>query len=148
MNLGAITDLGSTDKTPSKKIVLESSRACVNLVELFPELSGSYSQSAGLNALTGQFYGSGMSLSVSGAKSGAGRYRIQADGFESMWLLTQELVMRLSSYYAKLSQEVEITYREALPTDDLRLVIDEHLTLRRELEEMSKSLEQCCVQFR
>jgi len=85
---------------------------------------------------------------VGGAKSGAGKYRVQADNFESMWLLTQELVVRLNNFYAKLNQEVEITYREPLPTDDLKLVIDEHLALRKDLEEMSKSLEQCCVQFR
>lgn len=76
------------------------------------------------------------------------RYRIQSESFDSIWLIAQELVLRLNTYHSKQSHDVQITYNEPLPTDELRIVIDRHLELRKSLEVMSQNLEQCCVQFR
>ena len=137
---------GIDSKSNLKKIVLETNRPCVNLNEIFPEFSSSYTSS---NMIIAQYFGhSNMSMLIQGAKTGSYRYRIQAENFEYLWILTQEFVIRLNSYYSKLSQDVEIKYLDPLPTDEFRQVIDRHLQLRQTIEKNKEILEQYCVQFR
>ena len=131
-----------------KKLTLETNKPCVNLTEIFPEFAASYAAASG-NVLTAQFYGHPkLNISINCSKSGSSRYRIYSDDYDSMWLIVQELVTRLSSHFAKQSQEVLINYQETLPTQDLKLIIDRHLELRQILDTYTQNLEQCCVQFR
>lgn len=131
-----------------KKITIETNRPCVNLVDIFPEFAGSYIQANG-NIIAGQYYGHAyLNITLQGSKSGANRYRIQSDTYDSLWIILQEFVSRLDAHFKKSGQQLEMVYHDALPTDEFRLVIDRHLELRQSLEMLKDSLEKCCVQFR
>ena len=131
-----------------KKITLETNRPCANLTEIFPEFGSSYQQASG-NLLAATFYGhANINVTIQGAKSGANRYRLQSDSYESLWLITQEFISRLESHFSKQSQDLTITYQESLPIEDFRSMIDKHLELRQNLEGYKEMLEQSCIQFR
>ena len=100
--------------------------------------------------LVAQFYGhsTASSVSIQGAKSGSNKYRLQADSLENLSLLAQEFVARLKAHFKKQSQDVEIFYKETLPTDEFKQAIDKHLELRLSCEHAKEVLEQCCTQFR
>lgn len=130
------------------KITIETNKPCINLADLFPEFAGSYVAANG-NMLAAQFYGHpNINIMIQGSKSGSGRYRLQSETMESLWLISQELVQRLNAYYTKQSQSVEIYFKESLPLDEFRVIIDRHLQLRQHLERYKELLEQTCVQFR
>lgn len=131
-----------------KKITLDSSKPCVNLIDIFPEFAGSYSSSNG-NVLSAQIYGhANVSISIQGSKSGLNRYRLQSENYETLWLILQEFVLRLQTFYSKQSSEVSLKYQENLPTEEFRFMIDKHLELRQSIEKHKENLEKCCVQFR
>lgn len=131
-----------------KKIVLESNKPCVNLNEIFPEFAGSYVATNG-NILVGQYFGhTNTNISIQGSKTGQNRYKIQSESLDKIWLVANEFVLRLNSYYSKQSTDVSITYNEQLPTEELKNIIDKHLDLRKNMESLSQNLEQCSVQFR
>lgn len=131
-----------------KKITLEASKPCVNISEVFPELAGSYSAANG-NILSAQIYGhANENITIQGSKTGANRYRLQSESYESLWLILQEFVQRIQLFYSKQSQEIVLNYQESLPIEDFRVVIDKHLELRQTLERHKENLEKCCIQFR
>jgi hypothetical protein len=134
-----------------KKLTIETNRACVNLVELFPEFSGSYSSANG-NILAAQFYGHAhVNVSIQAAKSGSNRYRLQTDAptYDYLCLLMREFVQRLEAHFQKQSQPIEMSFAaDQLPTDELKVCIDKHLELRHTLETYKEAIEKCCVQFR
>jgi Bardet-Biedl syndrome 9 protein len=135
-------------KSDQKKITIETNKPCVNLTELFPEFSGSYIAANG-NIIAAQFYGHNhINVLVQAAKSGANRYRIQSDTYDSLWLVAQEFVSRLQSHFSKQSQDVTIIYKESLPMDDYRQLIDKHLELRQKTEGYKEMIEKYSVQFR
>lgn len=142
------SDTNKSIKVPSlRKLVLETNKPCINLSEIFPEFAGSYVSANG-NTLAAQYYGHPtFNVSIQGSKAG-NRYRFQSENLESMWLIAQEFVIRLNSFFGKQSQDVSITYHDPLPIEDLKLTIDKHLELRQSMEALSNNLEQCCVQFR
>lgn len=139
----------------AKKVTIDSNRPCVNLVDLFPEFAGSYSAANG-NILAAQFYGHAhVNITIQAAKSGANRYRLQADSnsIDYLSLLTREFVARLEAHYkgsgGGQSAPLEITFSpDQLPTDELRAFIDKHLELRHTLNSYKETIEKCCVQFR
>ena len=142
----------SIDKKSSqsnlKKITIETNKPCANLTEIFPEFSASYSSANG-NTIVAQFFGHSMtSVSIQGSKSGTNKYRIQSDSFDNLWIVAQEFVLRLKEYFKKQNQDVELVYKESLPTDEFKFIIDKHLELRQSLERFKEMLEQCCIQFR
>jgi Bardet-Biedl syndrome 9 protein len=132
-----------------KKLTFETSKPCLNLIDLFPEFSSSHIPSNG-NCLAAQFYGHPqINILIQGSKSGASRYRLQSEtSMDALWLLTEEFLQRLNSYYAKQSQTIEIVYKESLPFDDFRDIIDRHLQLRQYIERYKEMLEQTSAQFR
>jgi Bardet-Biedl syndrome 9 protein len=137
-----------TQQSGLKKITIETNKPCANLTEIFPEFSASFSQANG-NTLVAQFFGhSNTSISIQGAKSGSNKYRLQSDTLESLWLVAQEFIMRLKAHFKKQSQDVDIYFKETLPTEEFKLVIDKHLELRQSAESSKVMLEQCCIQFR
>ncbi|RNA27204.1 PTHB1 isoform X1 [Brachionus plicatilis] len=131
-----------------KKITIETNRPCANLTEIFPEFASSYIPANG-NVISAQFYGlANLNIIVQAAKSGSGRYRLQSDNYESLWLISKEFVTRLNAFYSKQSQALELMYQENLPTEDLRAIIDKHLDLRYKIESQKEHLEKSCSQFR
>lgn len=137
-----------SNKSQIKKITIETNRSCVNLTEIFPEFAASYISANG-NVISAQFYGmANMNIIIQAAKSGIGRYRLQSDNYESLWLISKEFVTRLNTFYTKQSQTLELMYQENLPTEELRIIIDKHLDLRNKIENQKEHLEKSCSQFR
>lgn len=131
-----------------KKITIETNRPCVNLTEIFPEFAASYMPSGG-NVISAQFYGmANVNIIIQASKSGSGRYRLQAENYESLWLISKEFVTRLNTFYSKQSPDLELVYQENLPTEDFRAIIDQHLELRYKIENQKELLEKSCSQFR
>lgn len=132
-----------------KKVTIDSNKPCVNLVDLFPEFSASYSSATG-NVIAAQFFGHAqVNVTIQGAKSGANRYRLQSDSnsYDYLCLLTREFVTRLEAHFK--SSGVELSFAsDQLPADDLKLCMDRHLELRQVLCGYKEAIEKCCVQFR
>lgn len=125
----------------------------MNLVDLFPEFSASYSSATG-NVLAAQFFGHAhVNITIQAAKSGANRYRLQSDSnsYDYLSLLTREFVSRLENHSSSKSGggSVDLSFSsDNLPTDELKLCIDRHLELRHILNSYKEAIEKCCVQFR
>lgn len=133
--------------TSTKKVTIDSNRPCVNLIDLFPEFSSSYSAANG-NILAAQFFGHAhVNVTIQAAKTGANRYRLQSDSSSSDYLslLTREFISRLF----KSQSGIELTFSaDQLPVDELSRCINKHLELRHTLNFYKEAIEKCGVQFR
>jgi Bardet-Biedl syndrome 9 protein len=80
----------------------------------------------------------------------AGRYRVQSNSFEGMWLLTAELVRRLREYYERVdrTEPLRIDIPEPLPLEEYFSVIDTHEQMRVEQSEAQMRLARAAHQFR
>nr|CCA23890.1 conserved hypothetical protein [Albugo laibachii Nc14] len=73
----------------------------------------------------------------------AGRYRIQSDHLEALWIPAKFLVTRLQAL-----PSMEIVYREPLPLADFFRVVESHLLLRNEKSELAAMINDRAQQFR
>ena len=80
----------------------------------------------------------------------AGRYRIQSNSFEGMWLLTSELVRRLRDYYDRTDRAEPLRFDipEPLPLDEYFNVIDTHAQMRVEQNDAQTRLAHAAHQLR
>lgn len=81
----------------------------------------------------------------------AGRMRVQANDFGSMWLVLEELRRRLTNYFLGVegpNSSFKILYQEALPLEDLYGLIDHHFYARKDSLALEKTLEDRAHQFR
>ncbi|GLE10365.1 hypothetical protein PINS_up022466 [Pythium insidiosum] len=113
---------------------------------------------SGTNVLSFQYY-NGVEATILVSKN-AGRYRIQSNELEALWLVSSELVERLKQFFAPHQQAeskqrddltasgVEIFYQEPLPLADFFGTIDQHFALRKEKLEISAELNDRAHQFR
>ena len=58
-----------------------------------------------------------------------GRYRIQGSCFEALWLITQELVLRLLTHFST-GEPLQVTFQEDLPLQDYFQLIDHHAKVK------------------
>lgn len=122
----------------------------------------------GTNVLSFQYY-NGVEATILVSKN-AGRYRIQANELEALWMVSNELVQRLRTHYdaqqqqrqadaaadAKLSSDgavnegegFEVFYQEPLPLADFFSTIDTHFALRREKLDVAAEMNDRAHQFR
>lgn len=102
-----------------------------------------------------QFYGGAADVTILVSKAG-GRYRVQSDALDGLWLITGELARRLRNYYAEAeggfasSPEgpFTVSYDDALPLEDYLEVVEAHFSARAKLSAMRAKLEDRAVQFR
>jgi len=79
---------------------------------------------------------------------------VQASEFASLWVLTQELSLRLTEHFAaqEQGQAVEdpfsISYQDSLPLHDYFALMDDHFTFRKHLEELRTDLADRTQQYR
>jgi len=98
-------------------------------------------------------YISGTEATVLVSKSSC-RFCVQASEFASLWVLAQELSMRLIKYFEKeeQGQQVEdpftISYQDSLPLHDYFALMDDHFTFRKHLEELRTDLADRTQQYR
>lgn len=150
-------------KSAEYKITLTANRAPPQLVHIFDDMVSqavgpaaaalSASAAQGSNVLSFQYF-SGADATILVSKTG-GRYRIQSDTFEAMWLVAQELCRRLVLYYAQAEASMSaaegpftITYDEPVPMEDFFEVIDAHFAARLAVSELAQQLEARAHQFR
>jgi len=128
-------------KNATYKITLDTNRLPPALPALFDDVlamspaGAEAAQASGGNALTFQCH-SGECITILVSKN-AGRYRLQSDHFEAIWVLADELVRRLTSYYQGPGSDAggghgpfAVSFTENLPLQDYWAVIDAHFQAR------------------
>ncbi|KAG2488148.1 hypothetical protein HYH03_013291 [Edaphochlamys debaryana] len=117
--------------------------------------SGGGAAGSSASVLSFQFYGGAGEVTILVSKAG-GRYRIQSNVLESMWLVAKELAQRLSRYYAESEAGLPsppegpfaVSYEDNLPLDDFFEVVEQHFAARLRVAELRQALEDRAVQFR
>ena len=121
------------------------------LTSLFEDVGGPAAAAQG-NALSFQFW-CGDEITVIVSKSG-GRYRLQSNSVEAMWLLADELIARLAAYFAAETGPAPpegrfaISFSEALPLDDFFILVDAHFAARSAVSASTAMLAERATQFR
>ena len=147
-------------KNAEFKITVGTNHAPPQLTTIFEDLvnqaSSGVSQavhagSSGANVLSFQFY-SGQDCTILVSKTG-GRYRLQSDQLEAMWLPLHELHKRLLGYYGSEggpanANNLVVSYEDPLPMDDFFEVVEHHFGVRKRVAEMKGQLEDRAIQFR
>ncbi|KAG2525481.1 hypothetical protein JM18_003550, partial [Phytophthora kernoviae] len=121
------------------------------------------------NVLSFQYY-NGVDATILVSKN-AGRYRIQSNELEALWMVSHDLVARLRAYFDGREQDsdakgdggykvgesgsassaqsvLEVFYQEPLPLADFFGAIDAHFALRKEKLELAAQLNDRAHQFR
>lgn len=130
-----------TKKQNDFKIIFDTNKSCINTNELFADIGATASTSSG-NLVNIHYYG-GNDVSIQASKS-SNRYRIQSDSFESMWLVANEFIKRIT----KSQKDFSIVYQDVLPNEEYKNLMDKHLQLRINSERYKEMIEQSSIQFR
>ncbi|KAK2178858.1 hypothetical protein NP493_524g01017 [Ridgeia piscesae] len=134
-------------KNANFRITIDTNKPPVNLNDLFPDLLGENAGGAG-NALGFRYYGLAPVITVLASKTSQ-RYRLQSDEFEFMWLVLNELVTRLSSYFASHKQvDFKVSYTGDLPLQEYFVIIERHFECRLTDDNLYKLLADRAAQFR
>jgi len=146
-------------KNAAFKITLDTNRLPPSMPALFDDVlatapaAAEAARSSGGNALSFQCC-SGEVVTVLVSKN-AGRYRLQSDQFEAMWLVADELCRRLAAYYEGPgagagggSGPFAVTYTDALPLQDYWAVIDAHFAARGDVLATRRQLSNRAAEFR
>ncbi|KAL0044614.1 hypothetical protein WJX82_002814 [Trebouxia sp. C0006] len=126
------------------KVTLDTNQPPPQLVDLFQDMVAQAQmdlQQPGQYANVMSFkYMRGPVVTILVSKS-AGRYRIQSDSFEAMWLIVQELCQRLRHFFitaesseqerAGSQEDFAITFKEAVPLEELWASIEKHWQARQ-----------------
>ncbi|XP_032944718.1 protein PTHB1 isoform X3 [Rhinolophus ferrumequinum] len=77
------------------------------------------------------------------------RYRIQSEQFEDLWLITNELIIRLREYFEKQGiKDFACSFSGSMPLQEYFELIDHHFELRINGEKLEELLSERAVQFR
>ena len=134
-------------KNPNHKITLETNLPPPPLQVLFDDVVSHSGESTSLSALSFQ-YNNSTDATILVSKN-ANRFRLQASHFESLWLLTAELVRRIKIYYAAQGGEpLKIKYTESIPFPNYFEVIESHFQSRLQLAASQQNLSERAHQFR
>jgi Bardet-Biedl syndrome 9 protein len=82
------------------------------------------------------------------------KFCVQASEFAALWVLADELCLRLQEYFATHpaddggEQPFEISYQDSLPLHDYFALIDDHFELRKHLEGLRADLADRTQQYR
>lgn len=161
-------------KASTFKFTLETNHAPLELARVFedmfhqpfctPEWAKAVAAGAGANVMSFQYY-NGVEATILVSKN-AGRYRVQSTELEALWMVSSELVTRLTAAVAARSSIAEVNdddddngsandhaglevfYDEPLPLADFFGAIDAHFALRTEKLELAAVLNDRAHQFR
>jgi Bardet-Biedl syndrome 9 protein len=143
-------------KSATYKLQLDCNRQPPALQTLFqdmlsqPHVPSSFGQ--GMSNLVSVQYVSGTEATVLVSKQ-ACRFTVQASEFASLWVLTQELSLRLAQFYetqenGQSDDPFTISYQDSLPLHDYFALMDDHFTFRKHLEELRADLADRTQQYR
>ncbi|KAF6030431.1 BBS9 [Bugula neritina] len=126
------------------KVTIDTNKPPVNLNDIFPDLLGMNAGGQGA-ALGFQFYG-GPVITLLASKTSQ-RYRIQSDDFASMWLITKDLIDRLTSHFGPNSG-LQCSHHGSMPLQEFFETMDAHFEYRIHAVKYKELLEQKALQFR
>ncbi|PNI35736.1 BBS9 isoform 12, partial [Pan troglodytes] len=119
---------GQPSKTASHKITIDTNKSPVSLLSLFPGFA-SQSDDDQVNVMGFHFLG-GARITVLASKTSQ-RYRIQSEQFEDLWLITNELILRLQEYFEKQGvKDFACSFSGSIPLQEYFELIDHHFELR------------------
>lgn len=139
------------EKDASHKITIDSNKPCVNLNELFQDVSRKDVEVA--HNSTGFKLSCGSTVSVLSSRNSQ-RYRVQSGSFPALWLVLAELTSRLDKHFqeggirADDGEPLKLVVRQDLPLKQYYHLIDQHFSKRKALQECMAALEQRAVEFR
>ncbi|NP_001334973.1 protein PTHB1 isoform 12 [Homo sapiens] len=137
---------GQPSKTASHKITIDTNKSPVSLLSLFPGFA-SQSDDDQVNVMGFHFLG-GARITVLASKTSQ-RYRIQSEQFEDLWLITNELILRLQEYFEKQGvKDFACSFSGSIPLQEYFELIDHHFELRINGEKLEELLSERAVQFR
>jgi len=148
-------------KNTTFKFTLDTNRMPPLLADLFEDMLGQPGQpedygqlvtSTSSNVLS-FMYINGSDVTLLGSRS-AGRYRIQSGSLDALWLISDQLVRRLTAHFQKTDPEgggegeFMVAYQEPLPLADFFQCIDDHFACRKQLEDAHDVLNNRAHQYR
>lgn len=137
---------GQPSKTASHKLTIDTNKSPVSLLSLFPGFAHQ-SEDDQVNVMGFCFLG-GSRVTLLASKTSQ-RYRIQSEQFEDLWLITNELIIRLQEYFEKQGiRDFACSFSGSLPLQEYFELIDHHFELRINGEKLEELLSERAVQFR
>ncbi|XP_025874892.1 protein PTHB1 isoform X2 [Vulpes vulpes] len=137
---------GQPSKTASHKLTIDTNKSPVSLLSLFPGFA-SQSEDDQVNVMGFRFLG-GSRVTLLASKTSQ-RYRIQSEQFEDLWLITNELIIRLQEYFEKQGiKDFACSFSGSMPLQEYFELIDHHFELRINGEKLEELLSERAVQFR
>jgi len=136
-------------KNPTFKVTLHTNHPPPTLPILFEDVVSGSAEATTPSALTFQ-YNNSNDATILVSKS-ANKFRLQASHFESLWLLTSELVRRLKFYFGSQrdGEPLLISYPDTpLPWQEYFQAIDDHFKARQALAQSQQVLSERAHQFR
>ncbi|XP_064431142.1 protein PTHB1 isoform X3 [Mirounga angustirostris] len=137
---------GQPSKTASHKLTIDTNKSPVSLLSLFPGFANQ-SEDDQVNVMGFHFLG-GSRVTLLASKTSQ-RYRIQSEQFEDLWLITNELIIRLQEYFEKQGiKDFACSFSGSMPLQEYFELIDHHFELRINGEKLEELLSERAVQFR
>ncbi|XP_045434605.1 protein PTHB1 isoform X5 [Pipistrellus kuhlii] len=137
---------GQPSKIASHKLTIDTNKPPVSLLSLFPGFANQ-SEEEQVNVMGFRFLG-GSQVTLLASKTSQ-RYRIQSEQFEDLWLITNELILRLREYFEKQgSKDFACSFSGSMPLQEYFALIDHHFELRKNGEKLEELLSERAVQFR
>ncbi|XP_036102590.1 protein PTHB1 isoform X3 [Molossus molossus] len=137
---------GQPSKVASHKLTIDTNKPPVSLLSLFPGFA-SQSEEDQVNVMGFHFLG-GSQVTLLASKTSQ-RYRIQSEQFEDLWLITNELIIRLQEHFEKQGiKDFACSFSGPLPLQEYFELIDQHFELRVNGEKLEELLSERAVQFR
>ncbi|XP_027622663.1 protein PTHB1 isoform X2 [Tupaia chinensis] len=137
---------GQPSKTASHRLTIDTNKPAVSLLALFPGFA-SQPDDDQVNVMGFQLLG-GSRVTLLASRSSQ-RYRIQSEQFEDLWLITNELILRLQEYFEKQGVgDFACAFSGPLPLQEYFELIDRHFELRVNGEKLEELLSERAVQFR
>lgn len=137
---------GQPSKIASHKLTIDTNKPPVSLLCLFPGFANP-SEDEQVNVMGFRFLG-GSQVTLLASKTSQ-RYRIQSEQFEDLWLITNELIIRLREYFEKQGiKDFACSFSGSMPLQEYFALIDHHFELRINGEKLEELLSERAVQFR
>ncbi|KAF6301481.1 Bardet-Biedl syndrome 9 [Rhinolophus ferrumequinum] len=137
---------GQPSKTANHKLTIDTNKPPVSLLSLFPGFANQ-SEDDQVNVMGFRFLG-GSRVTLLASKTSQ-RYRIQSEQFEDLWLITNELIIRLREYFEKQGiKDFACSFSGSMPLQEYFELIDHHFELRINGEKLEELLSERAVQFR
>lgn len=137
---------GQPSKTASHKLTVDTNKAPVSLLGLFPDFANP-SDDDQVNVMGFRLLG-GSRVTLLASRTSQ-RYRIQSERFEDLWLITNELILRLQDHFEKQgTKDFACSFSGCVPLQEYFELIDHHFELRINGEKLEELLSERAVQFR